>query len=118
LETSQAEQYKTAYGLTEKKLEGKVKEAITPVVNLVVSEIKKAIQFWQEKEKEAIKTIILSGGSANLPEVTSFLTKSIGVEVQVADPFTLLLKDEKQIANFRQSTPFFPVAVGLAMKEV
>ena len=118
LETSQAEQYKTAYGLTEKKLEGKVKEAITPVVNLVVNEIKKAIQFWQEKEKEAIKTIILSGGSANLPEVISFLTKAIGVEVQVADPFVLLLKDEKQIANFRQSTPFFPVAVGLAMKEV
>jgi len=118
LETGQAEQYKTAYGLTEKKLEGKVKEAITPVVNLVVNEIKKAIQFWQEKEKEAIKTIILSGGSANLPEVTSFLTKAIGVEVQVADPFVLLLKDEKQIANFRQSTPFFPVAVGLAMKEV
>lgn len=118
IEASQAEEYKTAYGLAEKKLEGKVREAIVPVIDQVVDEIKKAIQFWQEKEKEGIKSIILTGGSANLPEVTSFLTKSLGVELQVADPFAKLIKDEAQVANLRQSTPLFAVAIGLAMKEV
>ena len=118
IDPHQAEKYKTAYGLTEKKLEGKVKEAITPVVTQVVNEIRKAIQYWREKEKEAIKTLILSGGSANLPEVISFLTKSLAVEVQVADPFANLIKDEKQLTSLRQNTPLFTVAVGLAMKEV
>lgn len=118
LDPSQAEKYKTAYGLTEKKLEGKVKKAITPVVNQVISEIRKAIQYWQEKEKETIKTLVLSGGSANLPEMISFLTKSLAVEVQVADPFANLIKDEKQLVNLRQNTPLFSVAIGLAMKEV
>ena len=114
----QAEKYKTAYGLTEKKLEGKVKAAITPVISQVVSEIQKAIRYWQEKEKEAIKTMVLAGGSTNLPEVISFLTKSLAIEVQVADPFASLVKDEKQLVNLRQNTPLFAVVIGLAMKEV
>jgi len=118
IDPHQAEKYKTAYGLAEKKLEGKVKKAITPVVSQVVSEIQKAVQYWQEKEKEAIKTMVLAGGSANLPEVISFLTKSLSLEVQVADPFANLIKDEKQLVNLRQNAPLFAVAMGLAMKEV
>jgi type IV pilus assembly protein PilM len=118
IEASQAEEYKTSYGMAEKKLEGKVREAIMPVIDQVVEEIKKAIQFWQEKEKEGIRSIILTGGSANLPEVTSFLTKSLGVELQVADPFAQLIKDEAQVSSLRQSTPLFAVSIGLAMKEV
>lgn len=118
IDPAQAEKYKTAYGLTEKKLEGKVKAAITPVINQVVGEIKKAAQFWQEKEKEAIKTMILTGGSTNLPEMTSFLTKALTLEVQVADPFANLIKNEKQVANLRQNSPLFAVVIGLAMKEI
>ncbi len=118
IDISQAEKYKTAYGLEEKKLEGKVKEAIAPVVNQVVNEVRKAIQFWREKEKEEVKSLILTGGSANLPNLTAFLTQSLGIEVQVANPFAHLVANEKQIARLSQNTPLFAVAVGLAMKEV
>jgi len=118
LEPSQAEEYKRAYGLGENKLEGKVRQALTPILEVAATEIKKAFQFWKEREKEAVRSVILSGGSANLPEVSTYLTRSIGIEVQIADPFSSLDVSEKMTSAFKGQTPVFAIAVGLAEKEV
>ena len=118
IETPQAEEYKIAYGLGENQLEGKIKKAITPVFEVVVSEIKKALLSWREKENEAISRIILAGGTANLLEVGTFLTKQLGIEVQIADPFSQLQTSPAIISTLRDKAPLFAVAIGLAEKEV
>ncbi len=118
IEPTQAEEYKIAYGLGEDQLEGKIRKAITPVFDVVVSEVKKAIFSWREKEKEAISSIILAGGTANLPQAGTFLTSELGLEVQIADPFGKLVSDPKLISALRDKSPLFAVSVGLAEKEV
>ncbi|MFZ5366309.1 MAG: type IV pilus assembly protein PilM [Patescibacteria group bacterium] len=118
LEVPQAEEYKIAYGLGENELEGKIKKAITPVFELVVSEVKKALFSWREKESETISSIILAGGTATLPQAGAFLTKQLGIEVQIADPFSQLVTTPSVIASLREKAPLFAVAVGLAEKEV
>jgi len=118
LTPKQAEEYKIAYGLGEKQLEGKVRQALTPVFEVVVAEIKKVFAFWQQEEKSSISSVVLTGGSANLPEAVPFLAKSLGMEIQVGDPFANLVQDEKILASLRPNAPLFVVAVGLAEKEV
>lgn len=118
LGTKQAEEYKIAYGLSEKELEGKIKGALAPIFDVVVKEIKKALAFWQEKEKEPVSSIILTGGTASLPEATPILTSALGIEVQIADPFVNLIKDEMVIKGLRENAPLFAVTIGLAQKEV
>jgi len=69
VDVKQAEEYKRTYGLSGKLLEGKVKHALDPVFRSVVDEIKKAIHFRQSEERsEPPKLVILSGGTAGMPE--------------------------------------------------
>lgn len=116
LELPVAEEYKKSYGLTD-QLEGKVAAALEPVMAVFVNEIRKAVRFFEEKQKSQIKLIVLTGGSSLLPGLTEYLIKSLGLEVQIFDPLSLLNLDEKQQKTWRPFSPYFTVAAGLAMRE-
>lgn len=118
LEVSQAEEYKKSYGLDEEKLEGKVRAAIKPIFDVVVDDVKKAIIFYQEKEKVKLENAFLSGGTAKLPGVITYLANALGLEVQIGDPFVDVICDEKQKVELGDDAPLFTTAVGLAMKKV
>jgi type IV pilus assembly protein PilM len=117
LESSQSEAYKKSYGVDPEKLEGKVSAALKPILNTIVSEIKKAYRFYQEKGKN-IQRIVLSGGGAGLPEINTFLAKELNLEVQVGNPFIQITEDSllEKIPLYERG--LYSVAVGLAMKEI
>ena len=114
----QAEEYKKAYGLSS-QLEGKIKGALDPVIRLVSDEIKKAIYYYQTEEKgEAPSAIILTGGSSGMPEAVTYLSKIIGLEIVVGNPFarvSLSPQAQKVLAPF---APLYSIAVGLAMADI
>ncbi len=114
----QAEEYKKTYGLNESQLEGKVSNALAPILKIVIEEVKKAIHFYQTDEKEETPSlIVLSGGTAGLPQVSPFLTKLIGMEVVIANPFSKISLDPQTSQQLSSYAPLYSVAVGLAMKE-
>lgn len=117
LETSQAEAYKKAYGADPSKLQGKVESAIGPVLEVIINEMEKTIQFYQSRKK-TIKRIVLTGGTATLPEVTSLLTKKLNIEIQIGNPFSRLIEDDLASKIPSGDIPLYSVAVGLAMKEI
>ncbi|CAN5324963.1 type IV pilus assembly protein PilM [soil metagenome] len=115
---AQGEEYKKTYGLNSSQLEGKVTVSLTPVFKIIVEEIKKAIHFYQTDERaELPNLIILSGGSAGLPEISAVLTKSIGIEVVIANPFSKIGINPTTAASLKPYAPLYSVAVGLALKE-
>jgi type IV pilus assembly protein PilM len=118
LEEEVAEEYKKTYGLIPEQVEGKVHQAILPVLEVISDEIQKSINFVKEKEKAGTDVVILGGGTANLPGLSEFITTRLGTEVQLADPFAQLVYDEKLISSLKKLAPSFVVAVGLAMREV
>ena len=73
-EISQAEQYKQTYGYSSTEFEGKIGKSILPILNSILTEVKKAISFYAEKYQQdaPITQIILSGGTAKLPGINSF----------------------------------------------
>lgn len=117
LEPTQAEAYKKAYGVDVGKLEGKVEEAIGPILEVIMSEMEKTIQFYQGKKK-IISRIIISGGTAGLPEVASFLAKKLNLEIQLGNPFVQVVEDSLLSKIPVNETPLYAAAVGLAMKEI
>lgn len=117
VEQQQAEQYKRTYGLSGSQLEGKVKGALDPVFRLVADEMKKAIHFYQSEEKgEAPRSVILSGGTAGLPEAVSALSKALGIEVVVGNSFTKVALDQETNKKLAPYAPLYSIAVGLALR--
>lgn len=117
VQIQQAEEYKRAYGLSQGQLEGKIKGAIDPVFRVVTDEIKKAIHFYQTEEGgEAPTSIILSGGTSGMPEVVSLLTKFLGLEVIIGNPFAKVIVDPDVAKSITPYAPLYSIAVGLALR--
>lgn len=113
-----AEEYKRTYGLSAIQLEGKVKMALDPIFRMVADEMKKAIHFYRSEEKSNPPTsVILSGGSSGMPESASYLTKLLGIEVVVGNPFSKVSVDPAAVKSLAGYAPFYSIAVGLAMRE-
>jgi len=83
-----AAEYKRTYGFDQDQLEGKVRTAMTPIMNVLVGEMRKAIQYYQSSRMGAgIRTIILTGGGGYLKGISPYFSQLFGVEVVVANPF-------------------------------
>jgi type IV pilus assembly protein PilM len=118
IEAVQAEEYKRTYGMSANKLEGRVKQALDPVFSSVSDEMKKAIHYYQAEENgEAPRSVVLSGGTAGLPEVASVMTKLLGIEVVIGNPFSKVTVDPTLVKSLSGFSPFYSIAVGLAMSE-
>ena len=118
IDPAQAEEYKRTYGMTSSQLEGKVRGALEPVFKLVADEIRKATHFYISEERgDAPKSAILAGGTAGLPETASSLTKMLGIEVVVGNPFSKVSVDPEAVKSLSGYSPLYSVAVGLAMRE-
>lgn len=119
VEEIRAEEYKKTYGLSEDRLEGKVKEILSPLILGIADEIKKAIGYWrQDHENLMIETVILSGGTTALPSLSPILASSLGIEVSVGNPFWNVALNENSKKSLSPFAHLYGVAVGLAEREV
>ncbi len=119
LDMASAEEYKKAYGLKEMQLEGKIKNAITPVFSSMAEEIRRALASFREEQNKAAELLVLSGGGANLPGLAEELTRILGVEVQVIQPFVKM--DSTKIVlpiDLNAEGCRFSLAVGLAYRGI
>lgn len=117
-ESLQAEEYKKVYGLSQDQMEGKVFEALKPLVDIIVQEARRIIQAFDAKyPQNQIKRVVLSGGGAKTPGMVIYLANALGLEVQEADPWYGIVKDNSMAAKLALEAPFYSVAVGLALRE-
>lgn len=117
LSPMQAEEYKRTYGLSDKNFGGKVKRAIEPILTSLLTEVKKAVAFYNEKYKgEApISQILLTGGGANLPGLGLYFAQNIGIETLIANPWQML--NVKNVPQDIESVGAeYSIALGLALK--
>ena len=119
MDPTQAEKYKITYGLLTDQLEGKVATVITSVFDNILNEIKQCLIFFNRQYPGSIlKSVILSGGMALMPGLTTYLAKELNLEVRAADPFHNFVKDEKFPKVLLASYSRFSTAVGLAIRKV
>lgn len=120
LDQEQAEEYKKVYGLDEFQGEGKVSEVIRPIVDNLILEIQRAAVFFTNHNPSAsIKRVVLSGGTALMPNILSYVANKLDLEVILANPLNdieISPKLEKQKQTLIQESPSYSSAIGLALR--
>ncbi len=115
-EMIQAEAFKRTYGLEKDKLEGKIFDTVSPIIDTIKGEMIRAMAYYEQKYKgDKVELVLLSGGTARLPGLIVYLAQVLGVEVQLANPWVGISRD----ARFRvldDQGAVFTVAVGLALR--
>lgn len=115
LTIDQAEQYKRTYGLDPAQFQGKVRQALLPALSVLITEIRKTIQFYlAQHPQDPVQRIVLSGGTALLPGLVQHITSELGVETLVAAPFAQASGTVPSTINH----PSFTVVMGLLMREL
>ncbi|MEI7604112.1 MAG: type IV pilus assembly protein PilM [bacterium] len=113
LDVVQSEEYKKTYGVDEKYFEGKIANVIKPVLDTIILDINRAIQFFRQENPDSnITSIKLLGESSAMPGLVAYMTKSLGIAVEIIDPTMGLVTGSLNIEN-KQT---FAVAIGLALK--
>ena len=116
LPQAQAEEYKQTYGILEDKLSGKVAAVLKPILDILISEILKAVEFAHiHTEDSQIGRIVMCGGGAYLPGLSEFLAERTNFEVLLGDAWTDFAK-EGLILKLPGQGSFYSVATGLALR--
>ena len=85
----------------------------------LVTEIKRSVDYYRGRTSDAtIDVILLSGGTACLPDLDRLLEGELDMPVVVADPFQAVPVQSTQYPrSAKQIAPLFSVAVGLGLRE-
>ncbi len=112
----QAEQYKHTYGVLPDQLGGKVANVLKPLLEVVVLEILKALEYSRNHLQGTVfSRIIVCGGGAYLPGLSEYLTTRTSLEVSLGDPW-LNFEKEGVILKIPGQGSFYSVATGLAQR--
>jgi len=117
-EYPRAEEFKRNYGVVENVLEGKIYNVISPIVESIMVEVRRGVEFYKNKTLSASPTdFILNGDGALLPGLPEYVSKSLGVTATVAMPWNSIKVDNKLKDIIAKSGPSYSVAIGLALKD-
>lgn len=115
---NRAEQFKRGYGLLPNVVEGKIYNALLPIVGSIMTEVRRGVEFYKNKTMNAAPTeYLLNGDGALLPGLTEFVSKSLGVSAQIANPWLNIEEDMKYKNILSKAGPSYSVAIGLALKD-
>lgn len=118
LSYAQAEEYKRIYGMRSDVVEGKIKNAMKPVLDMIITEILRGIEFFKTEVGAVPPALaILSGEASLLPALPEYLNSILGYEVLVADPWRPIVVPNNIAELVRKSSPAFTVTIGLCLKE-
>ena len=87
----------------------------------ICSEIERSVDYFRSTfGAETIKHVFLSGGGAMIPGITSDLTRRLGIETVIIDPFKKITIDKHTLSKetAEQIGPIAAVSVGLALRKI
>jgi len=117
LDLTQAEQFKKKFGLTLDKLEGRVFKAVKPILSNIVDEVARSMQYFEEQFGSRVDLVLISGGSAKMPEMATFFAKTLNIDVQIANPWKRISFPVSVQEDILNNAPDYATVIGLAMRE-
>lgn len=117
-EYQRAEEFKRNYGVVENVLEGKIFSVLSPIIESIMIEVRRGVEFYKTRTLSAAPTdYLLNGDGALLPGLKEFVAKSLGANVFVAMPWNNIIVDNKFKDIVAKGGPSYAVAIGLAEKD-
>ena len=121
IDYKKAEELKEKYGLESVDISAleprkNAREILLPLIDLIMSEIKKiSLSFCQAEGKNTQK-IILTGGSAFIPGLKKYFEENFEKEIEIANPFLNLFYPPILEKKLRGMGPSYSIATGMALR--
>jgi len=98
-----------------------VERVLSMNIKELLEEVKKTFSFYEVGEKKGTKIdlILLSGGLARLKDLDKSFEQKLNIETKIFNAFKNIHINEKKfpLAQIREMSPFFGVAIGLATRK-
>jgi|SRR3989344_3693481 len=111
---NESDELKKKYGVRVPEMP--VGKVLTPLVDLLVNEIKKVSQNYHQVEGKEPEKIILSGGSALLPGLSEYVANNLKKPVEIGNPFLDISCPAALEDTLLEMGPSFAIAVGMALR--
>lgn len=89
---------------------------VMPMVDLIVTEIRKVLEGFERQHIGTVRKIVLSGGSSRLPGLQEYFEKQFGKRTEVIAPFHNILYPPVLEEVIKEMGPSYAVAVGMALR--
>ena len=117
VQETQARQFILKFGLAPDRLDGQVLKAVDTVLDNFASELVKSVKFFQTRYPSLpVNGIMLSGFSAVVPHMDSYISTKTSIQTVVANPWqyvSVSQADQQQLSSVASE---FATAVGLAQR--
>ena len=119
-----AEQFKIDLGINIGGSGGDViPKTIATSINSIINEIKYLLNLYNnsrqgDKAGANVEKIILTGGSAMLPNLVDYLSKSLNMNVIIGDPWSRISYPSELKPVLEEVGPRFAIAIGSAIKGI
>ncbi|HLD22119.1 MAG TPA: pilus assembly protein PilM [Patescibacteria group bacterium] len=120
VDIDRAEQFKRDFGLTEQQngSGGQIPKRIEFMVTSIINEIKYVLNLYQSQGSGKIDKIILAGGSAWLPNISQYISQTLGVQVFIGDPWARVMYPLELKPILQNLGSRLAVSIGLALREI
>ena len=107
---------KTRYGLGVSKKQAAIRQALEPILEQIIKEIRRMIRYYEERygAERPLGQIIVLGGGANMPGLSDYLTAALRLAVRHSDPWQYLEYKNLKLPTAADK-PMYATAAGLSL---
>lgn len=122
IDPERAEQFKRDFGLAQPSSNGQspIPKRIQFMMTSIINEIRYVLKQYESQNQGQVKIdkIVIAGGSAWLPNITTYLTSQLNVKVFLGDPWARVMYPLELKPVLQELGPRMAVSVGLAMRQI
>lgn len=112
-----AEQFKRDFGLSSSGNKN-IPNVIQKSLNSITNEIKYVFELYQRQGNDKIEKIVLTGGSAFLPNLPQYLSELLDLTVLIGDPWDRVIYPMDLKPVLQEIGPRMATSIGLAMRDI
>ncbi|MDH4330174.1 MAG: type IV pilus assembly protein PilM [Candidatus Moranbacteria bacterium] len=118
ISAGEAEKIKINYGIGSVAKEDQIFRALRPILNSLVNEIEKSIDFYLNglKYSKSVDKTIVCGGGANAKGIIPYLSKKLGREIILGNPWVNVEMEKGLPIINRDEIVRYTTPIGLAIK--
>ena len=112
-----AAHFKQDVGLAESS-EGTISRMVEQALRPIVNEIRYTMNAWQNQTSGIITKLVLTGGSSNLPNLSTFISNELNIRAFLGDPWARVIYPEDLKPVLNEVGSKLAVSIGLAMRNI
>src|SRR3989338_3824025 len=116
--TEKAVGYKQTYGLDPNQLDGRMIGVLSPLLNMITTELAQSITYFKELyPNDVLHEVLLTGGGALMPQVAPYVQNKLQVQTGIANPWYAATLPQAVRDRYGKLAQLFSVATGLTLRE-